>query len=340
MPIVTIGRVVPPVRLADAGPSPVSAHETVFLDHLREEIVTLPILPFRRQASPSRVPSTGRREVVARAFLLSSPRAGSTLLSRVLDSHSQIASPCEICLPYVVAGTWKLFKSVKNIEKIGQYFGAGAPRLALSLALRGPARRHLDALTAAILEREGKATLVIKDPRHAAHVNRLERLCAADPPKYILLHRDARAVCQSFTATLGRLPQRGFRTWLECTRGMLACQERFPARCLSVRFEDFLAQPAAECARMSKFLGHAFEPSMLDYGQHEHADDHLDLWTNPNLIRSVRRGTIARPKRPSWQDNEAVLALYDQCEEIRQLNRRLGYDASDSESVSTRKWAA
>ncbi|MDD4270914.1 MAG: sulfotransferase [Pirellulales bacterium] len=299
------------------------------------------VLRFPGQTPLSRASGSGRRAAAQRAILLSSPRAGSTLLSRILDSHSQIASPCEICLPYAVARTWKLFKSMNNIQKIGRYYGVKPPRSAFSLLLRRPARRHLDALTAAILNREGKSTLVIKDPRHAAHVRRVERLCGADAPKYILLHRDARAVCHSFTATLGRRPARGFRAWLECTRGMLDCQEQFPERCLPVRFEVFMADPAAESARISDFLGHAFEPTMLDYGHHDHADDHLGLWTNPKLIRSVRRGAIiVRQERPSWLDDAEVLAVYGQSQEVQQVNRRLGYESSDSECVSATKWAA
>jgi hypothetical protein len=258
-------------------------------------------------------------------FLLSSPRAGSTLVSRVLDSHSQIASPCEICIPYVVSTSWKFFKSIRNMAKIGDYFGAGQPTLAWSLALRGPARRHLDQLTSAILQHANKQTLVIKDPRHAAHVEKIERLYADQPPKYILLHRDARAVCHSFHSTLGRRPERGFRAWLECTQGMLACGQHYPERCLSVRFEDFLAAPAACSRQITEFLGLDFEEAMLDYGQHEHADDQLGLWTNPRLVSSVRSGTIGKPKRPSWMKNEDVLAMYEQSPEVQTVNQQLGY---------------
>ena len=269
--------------------------------------------------------------VARRAFLLSSPRAGSTLVSRVLDSHSQIASPCEICLPYVVAGSWKVIKSIKNIRKIGAYYGVQPTRMGATLTLRGPARRHLGRLTSAILGHDNKSTLVIKDPRHAAHVWRVERLCAEAPPKYILLHRDARAVCHSFTATLGRRPQRGFRAWLECTQGMLQCQQQFPQRCLSVRFEDFLADPTHESTRISEFLGHAFEPGMLEYGNHDHADDHLGLWTNPKLIGSVQQGAItAQRKRASWLDNDEVLEMYEQLADVRRVNQQLGLAAGEN----------
>ncbi|HUS39938.1 MAG: sulfotransferase [Pirellulales bacterium] len=258
-------------------------------------------------------------------FLLSSPRAGSTLVSRVLDSHSKISSPCEICVPYVVRSCWKLQKSIASMRKICDYYGVRIPRPALRLARRRMARGHMDKLVAQILLREEKETLVIKDPRHAVHSAGIERLYADEPPKYLLLHRDARAVCHSFVSTLGREPERGFRVWLEASRQMLACERQFPERCLSVRFEDFLSIPELTVARITRFMGHSFEREMLEYGQSSHADDHLGLWTNPRLISSVNRGAIESAKQSEWWSNQSVLDMYDASPAVQELNRELGY---------------
>ncbi len=224
---------------------------------------------------------------------------GSTLVSRVLDSHSKISSPCEICVPYVVRSCWKLQKSIASMRKICDYYGVRIPRPALRLARCRMARGHMDKLVAQILLREEKETLVIKDPRHAVHSAGIERLYADEPPKYLLLHRDARAVCHSFVSTLGREPERGFRVWLEASRQMLACERQFPERCLSVRFEDFLSIPELTVARITRFMGHSFEREMLEYGQSSHADDHLGLWTNPRLISSVNRVQSNRQSNPN-----------------------------------------
>ena len=266
-----------------------------------------------------------------RVFLLSSPRAGSTLLSRVLDSHTKIASPCEICIPYIVTSSWKFLKSLKNIAKISEFYGARMPAVSCTLAFERVARWHLDGLVEAILQKDNKQTVVIKDPRHAAHVEKVDRLCADDLPKYILLHRDARAVCHSFTSTLGRKPQRGFKAWLQCTQGMLACEHDNRDRCLSLRFEDFVANPAHEARRIVEFLGHTFEDTMLDYGQHQHADDQLGLWTNSKLVDSVKRGLIAPPKAPSWLGNDEILEMYDRWPLVQSINEKLGYPPAAGE---------
>ncbi|NIL99109.1 MAG: hypothetical protein GTO62_18905 [Planctomycetales bacterium] len=263
------------------------------------------------------------------------------MITRVLDSHSKISSPCEICVPYLVRTCWKLPKSIASMRKICNYYDVSIPRPGLRLALRRRARQHLDQMAAKILQAEGKETLVIKDPRHAVYSAGIERLYAGQPAKYLLLHRDARAVCHSFVSTLGRKPERGFRVWLEASRQMLACQRAFPARCLSVRFEDFLAIPELTMTRITEFLGHKFEHSMLQYDQCSHTDDRLGLWTNPRLIRSVSRGAIDSTKQSEWWSNRTVLEMYEAQAEVQELNRALGYGDVDgsAEAPLTRRAA-
>jgi hypothetical protein len=114
---------------------------------------------------------------------------------------------------------------------------------------------------------------------------------------------------------------------------MLECQRRFPDRCLSIRYEDLVSRPAETTARVTAFLGHVFEASMLDYGQHDHADDHLGLWSNPRFVSSVNRGTIAPPGRTSWLDNQPMLQTYQQNPEIQAVNRHLGYDVARDDAL-------
>ncbi|MDH3717528.1 MAG: sulfotransferase [Planctomycetota bacterium] len=247
----------------------------------------------------------------------------------MLDSHSKICSPCEICVPYVVRTCWKLHKSIASMRKICDHYDASIPRPTLRLARRQTARKHLDQLVQHILQAEGKETLIIKDPRHAVHLPGIERLYADKPANFLLLHRDARAVCHSFVSTLGRKPERGFRAWLEASRQMLAFERAHSARCLSIHFEDFLSIPELTVARITKFLGHTFERSMLQYGQCSHTDNHLGLWTNPRLIRSVSRGAIDSAKQCEWWSNRAVLDMYEANPEVKELNRELGYDDAD-----------
>lgn len=259
-------------------------------------------------------------------FLLSSPRAGSTLLTRIMDSHSALASPCEICLPYVVRGSWKVFRSVQNLYRICRHYAAPAPTMPGNLFLRSTARRELDQLVRAILDRERKQTLVIKDARHANHVERIESLLADAPPRYILLHRDARAVAHSFANTLHKRPSRCFRAWAESTRAMLRIAATLPAsRYHVIRFEDMLANPTERIRDLIEFMGLTFEPDMLDYGQFTHTDDKMNLWSDERRVVSVRTGVIEPSQQQPWETNEAILRAYAARPDIQELNQALGY---------------
>jgi hypothetical protein len=235
----------------------------------------------------------------------------------------------------VVRHSWKFFNSLRSMRTIGDYYGVALPWFPLQLGLRGPARSNLAVLGQAILRKEGKQTLVIKDPRHACHVDRIEGLYGDAKPKYILLYRDARGVAHSFHRNLNRKLDRGFRVWLEAVRGMIACQLRFPERCMPVRFEDLLQDPRRTMEQVVRFLGHEFETEMLHYGKHVHADDVLNLWRNKRLVSSVNSGVIHPSGPPAWRDDPELLQSYRAREQIVHLNQQLGYGSFPDEPASS-----
>jgi Sulfotransferase family len=91
------------------------------------------------------------------AFIVCSPRTGSTLLTRVLDSHSAIASPCEIPIPKHFRGDPSERLVADKLREICRFYQADFPR----------AWSDFDSLIEKILEYEQKELLVIKYPRHA-----------------------------------------------------------------------------------------------------------------------------------------------------------------------------
>lgn len=96
-------------------------------------------------------------------------------------------------------------------------------------------------------------------------------------------------------------------------------------RCFSFHYEDLVARPAATVTALVEFLGYRFEPDMLNYGQFEHADHKLDLWSDKRHVTSVNRGVLQQESRPSWLDDRELLAAYKAQPAIRALNEGLGY---------------
>jgi hypothetical protein len=266
-------------------------------------------------------------------FLLMAARSGSTLTTRILNSHTRLASPCELCIPYLTGTSWKAFKSLKSLKQICTHYGAPYPAFAPSLLLRTIARRHLRQLTETILAQEGKQLLIVKDGSHARNWQRIQRLYADASPRYILLFRDVRGVVHSFKRTLNRKMERGFRVWRQATQAMLDCRTVVgPERCFALRYEDLVSEPAATMSGLVEFLGCDFEPQMLNYGQFEHTDHRLDLWPDPRYVASVNQGVIQRRNSPGWRDDEALLAAYDAQPDLRALNEQLGYSSGADET--------
>lgn len=255
----------------------------------------------------------GRVPLVA---IVGAPRSGSTLLLRILDSHSRIAAPCEIGIPAVFPETDE--KHALVVKKWGQicaYYGCD------------PARSERDPriLFRAILRHERKELLVLKDPRASLFIRELERYS----PRYVHLVRDARSVASS---RMFADPGRGYAKWLAYHESVLAFSDgsrrSVPVR---LRYEDLIAGPEAEMTRLLAALDLPFEPSMLDFGDFQHADDRLKLWgpradespaesfLQHDLGRSIRVGKDSAIWSP------AAVAEYALLPRVRELNERFGY---------------
>lgn len=248
--------------------------------------------------------------------IVGAPRSGSTLLLRILDSHSRIAAPCEIGIPAVFPeADEKHALVVKKWGQICSYYGVD------------PARSERDPrnLFRAILRRERKDVLVLKDPRASLYIGELERY----RPRYVHLVRDARSVASSRMFTD---PSRGFTKWLAYHESVLnssgGSRRRIPVR---LRYEDLIANPEVELQRLLAALTLSFEPSMLNFGDFQHADDRLMLWgiqadespADSFLQRDLGRSIRVGKGPPAW--SPAAVAQYEQLPRVKELNERFGY---------------
>lgn len=251
------------------------------------------------------------------ALVLCAPRTGSTLLTRILDSHSQIAAPFEIGIPKVFKGDRKEKKVREKEKEICSHYGLSHMR----------ARLDYRYILKGILQAEGKELLVVKDPRHALFVDRLWKGLGDVP--IILLVRDIRA-CSMSVMFKGNY-EVGMRIWHSYYQAIESHINRY-SKVFRLRYEDLTSAPAKHVQDVVNFLGEDFETGMVEYWKHAHTDERLNLWDGKKpsdsiYQRDLEQKTISssRPRIP-----EKVEQIYRRHPEFVEMNVRLGYGDSDS----------
>jgi hypothetical protein len=259
------------------------------------------------------------------AFIGCSPRSGSTLLTRILNCHSQIASPCEIALPrYFDKGDKK--KKIVNLKykEICRYYQTNFVA----------AKLNSQYLINRILLKEGKNMIVMKDPRQSLFLDQIVQ----DFPSSKIIHliRDARSVAMS--PMFEGNPTRGFEVWYEYNVATLAATQKLPdAQKILVSYENLVISPEETMRRVVAFLGYEFEPLMLNYGQFTHADDAMSLWTGTKGTGVPAKDAPQHTALMSVQSasseilmarqnyGQAVLESYDKMKHVQEMNQSFGY---------------
>ncbi len=208
---------------------------------------------------------------MVRCFVVGCPRSGTTLLSVMLDRHSQLAMTPETSFYIEIAPRLGDPRRPPLHEILAGW--SRLPELGLEpgdVVRRCGGRESPGEVLAAILElyaqRRGKPYCGEKTP---GHWGKLDDLMADFPAaKIFFIIRDGRDVALSIT----ELPwwsddlAAAAALWLGAAEKARAAIARDPARVTAVRYEDLVRSPAAVLARLMDFIGLSFEPRQLDAG--------------------------------------------------------------------------
>lgn len=249
----------------------------------------------RRASAGARAPRPGAvlpgdRLVKAPVFIICTLRSGSTLLRVLLDSHSQLHAPHELHLRYV---------SVQLERK-------WAKRSMKELGLDERDLRFLlwDRLLHRELSRSGKPTIVDKTPNNVFITEEI-KACWPDA-RFVFLLRHPAAIARSRTALREGRPDEEsnvdvIRKYCEALE---AARQAHPGH--TVRYEELTADPEQVLRGVCDFLGVAFEPGMLEYGEHDHGrfKDGLGDFTD-----KIRSGRIQPPEPPPAEVPEPLRAV-------------------------------
>src|SRR4051812_21980058 len=249
----------------------------------------------------------GDRLLTAPAFVLCSVRSGSTLLRVLLDSHSRICAPHELHLRDISVQL-KTDYAERSLAEIGL-----EPTRLEYLLWDRVLHRELDG--------SGKELLVNKTPSDVFIADRI-RECWPDS-RFIFLLRHPLAIARSRQAAR---PQDSTARNLKMVRrycdAIEAARHTYDGH--TVRYEDITSDPERETRRLCEFLGVAWEPAMLDYGQFDHGRMKAGLGDWSEQIKS---GQVQAPK-PLPAPEEVPEAL-------RALTEAWGYPTADAPATAS-----
>lgn len=209
--------------------------------------------------------------------ILGFPRSGTTLLRRLLNAHPRLCCPPETSVLKACARFLDEQPMVGGL-KLGvraglAYSGIEPDDLVARL------RELAFGLFRDICRRQGKSRWVEKSPFDIFDIETVERLCA-DRCRYVCLVRhpldvvcSTKELCDQIEifpfelhdyVCRHRAPLEAFaEAWADTHRSLLAFERRNAARCHRLRYEDLVADPAAEMDRLLQWLGEPTDAAAL-----------------------------------------------------------------------------
>jgi len=226
-------------------------------------------------------------------FVLSLPRAGSTLLRLLLDTHPAICCPGELDLGNLVE---RLYHSL--------YFSSGqlleCNEAERSARTTRQARATIEGFMKPYARAKGKQLWAEKTPSNLAHASALQR--TFPDAAFLCLHRHPLDLIRSgFESTrFGKLKfdlwdyQSGVDFCIEQTYALLQFEKANQDCCFRLHYEDIVEDGPAVLARAFHFLGLESDPEIVNAAfttKHEHGPgDPKAEFTSRIYNTSIGRG--------------------------------------------------
>lgn len=211
-------------------------------------------------------------------FVIGPPRSGSTLLMRMLSSHSAIYSRAEphLLTPLAHLGFYDTVDKAPfdhlQAQQAAREFVADLPGGESDYL--DACRAYADILYGRMLEAcgKGKPLFLDKTPANALVLPFIGKLYPR--ARYIVLTRHPAAVWSSYANSFFDGDYIAARKFNPLLTRYVPAMARFlreqPVPMVHVGYEALVQQPEAEMRRVFEFLGLPFEPGTIEYGRHEH----------------------------------------------------------------------
>ena len=243
-------------------------------------------------------------------FVVGMPRSGTTLLSAMLDAHSQIAiSPethfythCRVSASSPKAEldeTWKWLRQQPGVQDM-DFSEAELQKIRRELRNEPTAAPPdlLRALLTTYADRNGAEVWGEKTPDHLAHVPEIFE----DFPQAVVLSivRDPRDVCLSLRGMPWNYdsPLESAWKWRRYAQLTERYSKTYPSRYREVRYEHLLEDPELLLSRIVEWLGAPFEESMFRF--HRRGEERGDLTREPWKEKAAR--PLDPANKEKWRD--------------------------------------
>ncbi len=209
-------------------------------------------------------------------LLVGSPRSGSTMLQRMLGSHSAIFTRPEphLLTPLAYLGYHDTvekapYDHINAAKAVREYVGA-LPRGEEDYL--DALRAYTDTMYGRILEGRSERLFLDKTPAYGLVLPFVARLYPA--ARYVVLTRHPLAVLSSYANSFFEGDYEAAYAFNPILHRYVPAIGRFirdrPVPFVQVRYEDLVADPSAELRRIFEGIGLEHEESAVDYGQHRH----------------------------------------------------------------------
>ena len=207
-------------------------------------------------------------------FLVSQPRAGSTLLQRMLAAHGKVATASE---PWVMLHPLYARRAEGHTAEYNATLAHDALREFLATTPgvhddwnEGLRRMHAYLYDRALTAKPGATHFVDKTPRYYLILPELVEVFPA--ATFVILLRNPLAVLCSLITTWaygGRLHHlsRWVQDLNDGPRMLLEGAEAAGSRAVTVRYEEMLADPEPVLRRIGEKAGLDYDPAMIEYGR-------------------------------------------------------------------------
>jgi len=252
--------------------------------------------PAPRLAAPTAA-GTGEPRVPA-IFVIGCQRSGTSLVRRILDSHSRIACPPEsrFILPVV--------SMLRDTAALRGLSGMGYERDAVT--------ESLGAFVASFFQQYAKARAkprwADKTPQYVDCLPELWELFGPEA-KFVVVIRHGMDVARSLAdpnrhypaidawvaEAGGDVPVGAARFWAERSDRIEAFREHHADACHVLRYEDLTVDPEPALRPMFEFLGEPWEPDVVDFDRFPH---HGGGFEDPD----VRRRRAIEPNSERWRE--------------------------------------